>query len=165
MSNNHRPFSKAKPVIVLLLVFGSLLASTWLMITGNYGKEAAPMVFERVVGQPMPLGVSNLKVSGRSLFIKHWVWMSFDASKEALQTLTKGKEPLDSEHSQWILSRNYSANTMHERADKQAVGWKPPSSLARKEAYSVGNYDEGIMWSGYMVLDKQSNAVYVHAGD
>jgi len=169
MSLNKSSARYTVATITLLLIAGLALYFTWdrLRWGTNYSKEPAATVFQRVTGKTLPPGVTGLRVSGRQLAIKHWVWITFSASDKAIQFLTKDKEPMDSETAKLWLSRNFSADTKFDIADKKAVGWKVLSNLTPKDVYEIGHFDEtmSIMWAGYMAIDKQTNTLYIHAGD
>src|SRR5262245_16009898 len=94
----HRLFRvSAVLLLVLAACWTSFSGLNWLLWreSTDYGTWPPEQMFRRVMGHPVPPGLTNLRVAGHCSFagLKHWVWMSFDTTDEALRSVIQGQEP------------------------------------------------------------------------
>ena len=93
-------------------------------------REPPYQVFRRVVGMPVPRGITDLQVAGRHNFTKSWVWMRFDigaADEKSLATwfgwqvmadpFSPNVPPTSEE-----IETDYSGHSLFDTQDKQSVG-------------------------------------------
>jgi hypothetical protein len=144
------------------LLFVGVQAALW---HTDYSREPAATVFQHVLGQPVPRGVTNLKAAGRAYAIKHWVWISFQATDEALATLAASEKELFESQATLKVAQKYSAHSRYDRADQGLVGWRRPATIPDGDVYEITGLQDGWMWGGYMIIDQRTHTVYVHAGD
>lgn len=133
----------------------------------SYSDAPPATVFQHVLGRPLPQGVSHLQVAGRAYKGKHWVWITFQATEQALTALTQNPTPVTPDsltYSYWI-ERSYAAHPRYNQEDKARVSWREPITIEAKDVFQVSGFGDGWGWGGYMVVDKQNHTVYVHAGD
>jgi len=133
----------------------------------DYSKRPPNAVFQFVTGASPPKGVSNLKSAGRVYLGKHWIWLQFNITDEAITKLTaeregyKGKEAL-----RYIQeSGKISANKRYDTLDLSRVNWRNVSSIAQPEVYEVGHMfpNSAFVLLTYMIVDKQNHVAYIYA--
>lgn len=162
---SRSPHRKYLGALALFLFFSAALWAAKPLFIGWQDKATPSTIFQNVLGQPMPDGISNLKVIARGFAIKRWAWMSFSATDEALKQITQNEKLLEEPQLSWKLSNNYAVQGRYDAADKRYVNWREPAAIARKEVYEITGFQEGWMWGGYMMIDKDNRMVYIHAGD
>jgi hypothetical protein len=161
--------AKLFSAIICLVSIGLLAAYALDRISWgrNYNDAPPAIVFQHVLGKPVLKGVSRLQVTGRAYRGKHWVWVTFQATDQALATLTQDAAPVTPDsptYSYWI-ERSYAAHPRYNQEDKAKVRWREPITIPAKDVFQISGFGDGWGWGGYMVVDRQNHTVYVHAGD
>lgn len=165
----RRPSPRSVIIGLLLLILiapfvflGQIL--DWFMwkASHDYSQDAPAVVFKRVTNLPISRGVSNLKVTGHSFFIKHWVWMRFQATDTAIKTLIGNAEK---ESNTKLLQSSFAGREDYNNdQDQQAVGWDEVFQIKNPELYEwYSLHGSAGFWYGVLVVDRRRNLVYIHA--
>jgi hypothetical protein len=127
----------------------------------NYSSEPPDRVFQLILKQPVPGGVSNLHIAGHGVMMGHTVWMKFSATDAAIRQLTKGVEPAytDLESSSSRSSRQRIMSDKYARS----VGWEEVLRLKQVEFYTFDFAPGGSGWVGDIVVDRKKHQVYIVA--
>jgi hypothetical protein len=146
-----------------------------------WGKEFSRFppvaVFQEVLGKPIPEGFSGLRAVGRHFLTKRGAWIRFKATDTAIQTFlcslysVKPKElsgyevgPIEKSKALpgnlWVASSRYTA------LDLKTVGWPSSANPQDFDVYMFSRpFNENKwQWSGYILVDRKKNIVYIHAG-
>ena len=130
--------------------------------TIDYADQPPAQVFAMVLNQPVPQGVSALRVSGRGFGQGHEVWMRFHATNAAIKALlsTPKLEVQEPEAElQWTMPRQ-----VLEDEKARAVGWEEVLQLRKIESHQFRFANSNGGWVGEIVVDRDKNVVYVNAG-
>ena len=158
----------------LILGFVSIFALVLIIVTLNrkvwhidYSQEPPGKSFRRAMGQAIPDGVSNLKIAGRAYLWKHWVWMSFSASDEAItKIVTRDRArtaSFNGVEARNQLKEKSSSHPKYDQADMELVGWQNVTKIANPEVFLIGHGKEGWLWFANVIVDRKNHKVYVHA--
>jgi hypothetical protein len=132
----------------------------------DYGKRPPAEVFQRVLGQAVPKGVSEIRASGRSgpLGLKHWVWMRFRVTPQAVRTLVAPDRQVDRAFADEKLLRLPRTGMRFVREDQGAVQWGEATHIANPEFYMIGSVAHApFVWGGTLILDRKNGTAYVQA--
>ena len=139
----------------------------------DYSKDPPNQVFQMVLEQPPPTGVTVLRVSGRGYLSKQWVWMRLQAKPETMDAFLNGFASRDPRTSQdlipYIARNRFVANTRYVVQDQKRAGWEDVAQIARPEVYHFAlgpplDGKQGMLWVGIVIVDRQRNLLFVHAG-
>lgn len=156
-------------VTFLALCFGlrqGILALGW---RGGRDYSARPPLetFRRVTGRPVPHGLTNLRIAGRSYPAgwKHWVWMSFDATDAAIKAVVGKEERLEPSDARDYLQSfgKISVNPRYDGRDKAWVRWHEVERIAQPEVYHIGGSHQSFVWSGALIVDRKRGRGYIMA--
>jgi hypothetical protein len=152
-------------IIVVLPLAAGTVGVWWFFQPVNYGARPAGRVFQQVFRQPIPQGVSELRIAGHGFCQGHQVWMRFRATKKALRQLlpesTERRERLK-DGLRTELGLNYERRLTED--DPRVVGWDKVLRMRSPEAHYFSRTSQGAGWTGLFVLDRDRQLVYVHAG-
>jgi hypothetical protein len=155
---------------VVLLGFAARQAFLGLLWRGtiDYGARPPATVFAAVTGRPVPAGMTNLRVAGRSspLGLKHWVWMSFDLTEADAAELASGRIPLEGADAAKYIGQDWADGNPFEAEDKPAVLWHEVEAITKPEVFMVawGKPGSAFVWAGVLVIDRTKRRGYLHAG-
>jgi hypothetical protein len=140
-------------------------AALWWSGSINYAERQPSQVFEFVLGTPVPKGVTDLRVSGRSYFagLKHWVYISFDASDAALRQLATDVHRVSGDYKRHLLVSRVSTDDRFDGEDQQAVGWEAVRRIRDPEVFEAGHSRDSFVWITTFVVDRPGHRVYVKA--
>ena len=119
-------------------------------------------IFPKILNQPLPLGISDVQVAGHSS-LSGTVWMKFGATDAAIKALLSSPK-LEVEEPeaelQWAMPQQ-----VLEDEKARAVGWEEVLQLRKIEShrFHFAPY-RGSGWAGEIVVDRNKNVLYVHAG-
>ncbi|MGI4790967.1 MAG: hypothetical protein ACRYFS_19230 [Janthinobacterium lividum] len=155
-----------RPLVGFLIVC-VLLIGLWFRQLGwqaDFSKWSPAGVFQMVLGQPPPPGVTSLQVSGRHYVIKRWVCMHFQATPSAMKSLASLGTPISSAETKNFLNENWTANQRYDAGDREKVNWVKVEAIARphgSEFYMTKN--SPWTWHGVIVFDYPNHTVYIQA--
>ena len=130
----------------------------------DFSKWSPPGVFQMVMGQRPPPGVTNIHVSGRHYFIKRWVWMRFEATRPAMKSLAALGTPLSSAETKQFMSDRGNPNKRYDEIDRQKVNWGAVEDIAHPVATEFHmTRSSPWIWHGIIVFDYPNRMVYVQA--
>lgn len=149
----------------LLLLSGAWYVLERLPWRTEYNQRPPQRIFQEVTGEPVPAGVSNLRVAARHFFIKRWAWMRFQATDKAIQEMIErhGQNAYDQTVAQRALQgKRWTGNHKYDDFDRDTVGWNAVFNIQKPEVYEFSS--NSYSWMGDMIVDRQTHTVYVHAG-
>ncbi len=114
--------------------------------------------FTRVLGMPVPVGVSELKIAGTA-HLSGIVWMRFKvADADAfLNTLRRHGFVLEA-------MAEFSINAREAKHSPYAaiVGWEKSLQVAKPRFYRFHREPLGTGWAGEMLIDPTQKIIYLH---
>jgi hypothetical protein len=132
-------------------------------LTEDYGALPPAEVFQRVLRQPVPEGVSDLRVAGHAFVQGHQVWMRFRVAPSALKTLF----PQTAAPSDWRSRTSWRSEGLdaHWLMQPQpcSIQWDEVIRAPRPEQYHFSATEQGQGWYGFFVLDRKEGIVYLWA--
>lgn len=157
-----------------LLIFGfvSLLALSLIVVAFNraawhsdYSQEPQAKAFQRAMGQPLPTGISNLKIAGRGYLWKQWVWMSFSATDKAIEKLVvrDDMQQFTGAEARKQANTKNSSKPKYDDIDMKAVGWSRVAKIETPEVFLIDHRTESFIWFANVIVDRKNHVVYVHA--
>jgi hypothetical protein len=173
--------------LVLVAVIGHQLRTSPWRGSIDYSTRPPASVFKRVTGQPVPAGVTNLRIAGRSYLVtpdlihggsrrwtKHWVWMSFDATDAAMQVLvntvagpSSNKEPMAPGMAEVFIQHERNFTTLfdqrYDHQDRQHVQWSEVRAIPHPEVRVFGHVVPTFVWAGILIFDRQHRRGYIWA--
>jgi hypothetical protein len=161
----YRWFVVCLLVFVVLPLTAGAVAVWWFFRPVDYGARPAGWVFQQVFRQPVPQGVSDLRIAGHGFCQGHEVWMRFRATKKVLMQLLPESAEKREQLSDMLggeLGSTYERRLAED--DPQAVGWDEVLRMRAPEAHDFSRTSQGAGWYGLFVLDRGRQLVYVHVG-
>jgi hypothetical protein len=163
------PTNRIAAGTVLLLVLSLGFCVWWFVAifpwqsSIDYSRRPPEQVLRSIIGQPVPAGTADIRVAGRSypFGLKHWVYVRFRASDAAIEELIAEREPVTGPSAREALRYPHPASRRYDSADQQRVSWQEVANISEPEVYSVSGGQSPFVWSGYLVVDRRSNLVYV----
>lgn len=162
-SKSHNLIIKAAKVLAALLLIWLIAAIgfnywLWRSLHIDYSTKPPREVFQLVLHQDIPGGVSNLKVAGKI----QTVWMRFSATDAAITKLLGNKNlslngPDDSLN--WVTKEQIMDNK-----DALAIGWDKVLHLKHFQSYKYAFIPGGTGWAGEIVIDREHHVVYTNSG-
>ena len=159
-----------------LLVLALLLLLAWRWFDNwpwraDYSTRPAAKVFQEVMGQPVPKGLSQLRIAGRHYLLKKWVWMRFRATDEAVKSLLREHsavdEPLDEASTHRAINRTQRSGNerwnKYDDEDRKLVRWEDVGHLTKRQVYELSSNGKGWLWDGVMIVDRKRELVYLYA--
>jgi hypothetical protein len=129
----------------------------------DYSAVPRAEVFQRVLRQPVPTGVSDLRVAGHGFCQGHEVWMRFRVTAAALKTLfPETRNPSDWANGTSWASSFFSADRLLQ-PDPHSIKWDEVTRAQKPEQYHFSATEGGQGWYGFFVLDGEEHTVYLHA--
>lgn len=149
-------------VVVAALSFGAVALSRARSVKTDYSTKPPEQVFEMVLNQPVPPGVSDIRVAGFAFLTQAEVWMRFSATNDAIVSLMESRTtdrigPKD--ELVWVTKER-----VEHDPDARAVGWDEVLHLKRIKAYQYDFVPAGTGWVGAFIVDRANSMVYVQAG-
>lgn len=136
-------------------------------IKPDYSQRPPQDVFKFVTGSLPPKGVSNLKAAGRIYLGKHWIWLRFNLTDEAINQLTKGREAESKDDTNQFFGNpsQISSNNRYDEIDRKRVNWAEVAKIAQPEIYDVGHEfpDSDFSLIARMILDRRNHVAYIYA--
>lgn len=159
--------------LIFLYCMAGELSRWWMWSRSeDYSRQAPNAMFRWVVGRKRPAGVTNLRVSGHSYFIKHWVWMTFNASPPVLNELFGPTAGERDENPGTLLQQSYNVPGPYDSRDRRLVGWPSVANLENADTYQLHGFEPSMWpagrrfgWVGYAIVDRKNGRVFIHAGD
>jgi hypothetical protein len=134
----------------------------------NYSTRPAHELFKEVTGADPEPGITNIRAAGRCSFagLKHWVWITCDASEPVLQRIVKGEDPLDLPAASRAAQESWAASKRLARRDQRLVGWSELTAAKNRSVYyiSASKPNSSFIWAGVLVYDRDRGKAYIHAG-
>ncbi len=128
----------------------------------DYGTMLPKQVFQKILNQPMPPGISEVRTAGRSS-LSGEVWMKFHATNEAIDAVLHSPK-LKLQEPEGELQFAMPQQVLEDK-DALAVGWSEALQLKKIESHEFRFANlNGSGWVGEIVVDGEKHIVYVHAG-
>jgi hypothetical protein len=125
----------------------------------DYATLPASQVFAKILNQPMPTGISDVRTVGHS-HLSGQVWMRFSAMSAAIDTLLESpKLKVDGPSDE---RRTFLPDILSEEG--RAVGWPDVLKLKPVESYNFRFANSNGGWTGEIIVDRARHIVYVRAG-
>ncbi len=134
--------------------------------TADFGTRPPEATYQWVMAEPPPEGLTGLRVTGRCyLGMKNWVWMRFELTEEALQTLVADRERLTPAEVRKRFGGYGSADRHFDTQDMREIGWHDVTAIEKPELYQVGSEADGspFIWFGVLTLDRRNRRGFIRA--
>ena len=136
----------------------------------DYSARPPLETFKWVTGRPVPPGLTSLCIAGRSYLggMKHWVWMSFDATDAAIKAVVGKEHRLDASSAEKLIQshRRVSVDPRYDAQDKAWVRWDEVERIPDAEIYLLPSdrYDsDPFVWAGILIVDRKAHRGYIVA--
>lgn len=135
----------------------------------DYSKRPPAQVFQFVTGMPVPQGVSNLQVAGRTYpdQWKHWLWIRCKVTEAAIHRLTANRDSYSgAEALRYIqMSKQISSSARYDAVDMRLVHWNEVARISQPEVYQVDHRfpNSAFVLVAYLILDRQNHTAYIFA--
>ena len=153
---------KTALIILLIAIILALSAGLWLRHwywqATDLGALPPAQSFTRVLGMPVPVGVSELKIAGTA-HLSGIVWMRFKVadSNGFLNTLRR--------HGYVVEAMEEFSNNARGAGDSPyaaRVEWEKSLLAAKPRYYRFHREPLGTGWAGEMLIDPVQKIIYLH---
>jgi hypothetical protein len=131
----------------------------------DVNRKAPNDVYDMIFTTRPPIGVTDIRATGRIDWKLAWAWMRFKADEHTMRMLASGQTPVSISEERVDLAKHWSVQDTYDAIDQRRIGWSDVYRIAHPDSYEIWSRtsDQTSTWFGLMVFDHSKHEVFVVA--